>query len=175
MSRKKNKKYSQSVLSINTTNPVSDESQFTTIVTTTELQKLVQQGIKKQNKNSREKAYHKLIREVFNTKTFYNVSKQNGLISQANYYKNKIKDRVFEFLSHVGENKKEWLTREMVRTLHQDSIEFDRIFTKVYTNEIQSDLIKQSLLEESWRCLITSILARKIILGSRNWYFGEKS
>ncbi|CAG8634403.1 2261_t:CDS:1 [Diversispora eburnea] len=75
--------------------------------------------LEKQSKDPREKVYHKLMREIFNTKTFYEVSKQDGLTSQADYYKNKIEDCIFEFLSHMGGDKKEWLTRRVVRTLRQ--------------------------------------------------------
>ncbi|CAG8566248.1 7570_t:CDS:1 [Diversispora eburnea] len=160
MPRKKNKKCSQSVSSINTiaeqwleepTNPVSDKSQFTTTtcaVTATELQELLQQGVKlkkinqvleynrdndpwidnfihlsmeleKQSKDPKEKAYHKLMREIFNTKMFYEASKQDRFESRAEYYKNKIEDCVFEYLSQVGENKKGWLSRGAVGTLRQ--------------------------------------------------------
>ncbi|RHZ77995.1 hypothetical protein Glove_168g298 [Diversispora epigaea] len=152
MPRKKNKKCSQSALSINTiaeqwleepTNPVSDESQSTTTtcaVTATELQELLQQGVKikkinqvleynrdsdpwidnfihlsmeleKQSKDPKEKAYHKLMREIFNIKMFYEASKQDRFESRAEYYKNKIED--------LGENKKGWLSRGAIGTLHQ--------------------------------------------------------
>ncbi|RHZ65094.1 hypothetical protein Glove_319g22 [Diversispora epigaea] len=75
--------------------------------------------LEKQSKDPREKAYHKLMREVFNTKMFYEASKQDEFESQAEYYKNKIEDCVFEYLSQVEENKKEWLTRGAVGTLCQ--------------------------------------------------------
>ncbi|RHZ84418.1 hypothetical protein Glove_82g84 [Diversispora epigaea] len=104
---KKNKK---SASSINTTNPISDESQFTTTtcaVTATELQEFLQQGVKLKKINQALE---------YNRDTF----KQDGFESRAEYYKNKIEDCVFEYLSQVGENKKEWLTCGAVGTLRQE-------------------------------------------------------
>ncbi|RHZ45679.1 hypothetical protein Glove_661g48 [Diversispora epigaea] len=137
MPRKKNKKCSQSVSSINTiaeqwleepTNPVSDKSQFTT-TTLLEYNRdndpwidnfiHLSMELEKQSKDPKEKAYHKLMREIFNTKMFYEASKQDRFESRAEYYKNKIEDCVFEYLSQVGENKKGWLSRGAVGTLRQ--------------------------------------------------------
>ncbi|CAG8697946.1 14281_t:CDS:2, partial [Dentiscutata heterogama] len=102
------------------TNPLSEpnESTITTgIVNVTELQELIRQGgiiDKIHEVMSYDRESNPWIDDFINTSM-----ELEKLIFQANYYKNKIEDYVFEFLSQFRENKKEWLTREAVGTLRQ--------------------------------------------------------
>ncbi|RHZ76314.1 hypothetical protein Glove_199g113 [Diversispora epigaea] len=73
--------------------------------------------LEKHSKDLREKVYHKLMREVFNIKIFYEASKQDGHMTQAKFYKNRIEKYIHKFLSHIGEDKKEWLSRGVVKAL----------------------------------------------------------
>ncbi|POG82464.1 hypothetical protein GLOIN_2v1495169, partial [Rhizophagus irregularis DAOM 181602=DAOM 197198] len=75
--------------------------------------------LKNQCNNSREKAYHCLMREVFNTKVFHEASIQAGHISKAEYLRNKIDDRIVDFIIQIGKGKKKWLSRGSVATLHK--------------------------------------------------------
>ncbi|CAG8559438.1 3458_t:CDS:2, partial [Funneliformis mosseae] len=76
------------------------------IVTDTELQKLVRQGLivneihklKNQYDDSREKVYHSLMRELFSMKAFRDVFSQDGLFSEAEYYRNKIDNHITDFI-----------------------------------------------------------------------------
>ena len=67
----------------------------------------------------REKAYHSLMRELFSMKAFRDASSQDGLVSKAEYYRNKIDNRITDFIIQIGEGKKGWLSRGSVATLHQ--------------------------------------------------------
>ena len=126
MVRKKNKRRTQSTQS--TTPASAEKSQFgSLIVTATELQELVRQGLvvdevhevleydrknmpwidnfvrasmelEKQSNNPREKAYHALMRELFSMKAFRDASSQDGLVSKAEYFRNKIDNRIIDFI-----------------------------------------------------------------------------
>jgi hypothetical protein len=72
--------------------------------------------------NQREKAYHALMRELFSMKAFRGASSQDGLISKAEYYGNKIDNRIADFIIRIGEGKKRWLSRGSVATLRQVAI-----------------------------------------------------
>jgi len=50
----------------------------------------------------REKAYHSLMRELFSMKAFRDASSQDGLVSKAEYYRNKIDNRIVGFITQVG-------------------------------------------------------------------------
>jgi hypothetical protein len=141
MVRKKNKRHIQSTPSANRT-----QSRSLT-VTNTELQKLVHQGLivkvhkvlscdqksmswvdnlinlsiklKNQCDDLREKAYHFLMRELFSMKAFRDAFSQDGLFSKTEYYKNKIDNRITDFIIQMGKGKKGWLSRGLVATLHQ--------------------------------------------------------
>ncbi len=75
--------------------------------------------LEKQSKDSREKAYHALMRELFSMKAFRDASSQDGLISKAEYYGNKIDNRIADFIIRIGEGKKGWLSCGSIATLHQ--------------------------------------------------------
>jgi hypothetical protein len=134
MVRKKNKRHIQSTASA--TPASADETQSRSLtVTNSELQELIRQGlvvdevheilsydrknmpwvdnfinlsIKLENQcdDPREKAYHALMRELFSMKAFRDASSQDGLISKAEYYGNKIDNRVADFIIQIGEGKK---------------------------------------------------------------------
>ena len=144
MVRKKNKRHIQST-------PSANETQSRSLtVTDMELQNLVRQGlivdevhevlsydrknmpwvdnfinlsIKLENQcdDPREKAYHSLMRELFSMKAFRDASSQDGLVSKAEYYRNKIDNRITDFIIQIGEGKKGWLSRGSVATLRQVS------------------------------------------------------
>ena len=133
MVRKKNKRHIQST-------PSANETQSRSLtVTNTELQKLVCQGlivdevhevlsynrksmpwvdnfinlsIKLENQcyDPKEKAYHSLMRELFSMKAFRDASSQDGLISKAEYYGNKIDNRIADFIIRIREGKKGWIS-----------------------------------------------------------------
>ena len=69
--------------------------------------------------DSREKAYHSLMRELFSMKAFRDASSQDGLVSKAEYYRNKIDNHITDFIIQIGQDKKGWLSRGSVATLHQ--------------------------------------------------------
>ncbi|CAG8613863.1 1083_t:CDS:2 [Diversispora eburnea] len=73
--------------------------------------------LEKHSKDPREKVYHKLMREVFNIKILYEAFKRDGHMIQAEFYKNRIEKYIHEFLSHIGEDKKGWLSRGAVKAL----------------------------------------------------------
>ena len=75
--------------------------------------------LKNQCDDPREKAYHCLMREVFNAKVFHEASIQAGHISKAEYLRNKIDDHIVDFIIQIGEGKKGWLSRGSVATLHK--------------------------------------------------------
>ena len=75
--------------------------------------------LENQSKDPREKAYHALMRELFSMKAFRDASSQEGLISKAEYYRNKIDNRITDFITQVKKSKKEWLNHRSVTTLHQ--------------------------------------------------------
>jgi hypothetical protein len=134
MVRKKNKRHIQSTASA--TPASADETQSRSLtVTNSELQELIRQGlvvdevheilsydrknmpwvdnfinlsIKLENQcdDPREKAYHALMRELFSMKAFRDASSQYGLISKAEYYRNKIDDRITDFINQIGQGKK---------------------------------------------------------------------
>ena len=54
----------------------------------------------------REKAYHALMRELFSMKAFRDASSQDGLISKAEYYGNKIDNRIADFIYRMREAKR---------------------------------------------------------------------
>ena len=70
----------------------------------------------------REKAYHALMRELFSMKAFRDASSQDGLVSKAEYYRNKIDNRIVGFANQIGEGKKGWLSHGSVATLRQVAI-----------------------------------------------------
>ncbi|GBB97101.1 hypothetical protein RclHR1_29100002 [Rhizophagus clarus] len=72
--------------------------------------------------DSREKAYHSLMRELFSMKAFCDTSSQDELISKAQDFGNKIDNRITDFIIQVGEGKKEWLGHRSIITLHQVTI-----------------------------------------------------
>ena len=74
--------------------------------------------LKNQCDDSREKAYHALMRELFSMKAFRDASSQDGLVSKAEYYRNKIDNHITNFIIQIGEGKKGWLSRGSVATLH---------------------------------------------------------
>ncbi|POG57830.1 hypothetical protein GLOIN_2v1736298, partial [Rhizophagus irregularis DAOM 181602=DAOM 197198] len=150
MVRKKNKRHNQSTSSA-TSSSANETQSKNMIVSDTELRELVRQGlvvdevhevlsydrknmpwvdnfinlsIKLENQcnDPREKAYHCLMREVFNMKVFHEASIQAGHISKAEYLGNKIDDRIVDFIIQIGEGKKGWLSRESVATLHKATI-----------------------------------------------------
>ncbi|CAG8641153.1 1459_t:CDS:2 [Funneliformis mosseae] len=65
--------------------------------------------LENQCNDSREKAYHTLMRELFSMKAFRDASSQDGLVSKAEYYRNKIDNRIADFIIQMGK----------VATLHQ--------------------------------------------------------
>jgi len=67
----------------------------------------------------REKAYHSLMRELFSMKAFRDASSQDGLFSEAEYYRNKIDNRITDFIIQMGKGKKGWLSRGSVTSLHK--------------------------------------------------------
>ncbi len=54
--------------------------------------------LENQYDDPREKAYHVLMRELFSMKAFCNASSQDGLISKAEYYRNKIDNCITDFI-----------------------------------------------------------------------------
>ena len=142
MVRKKNKRHIQSIQSA--TPALAEETQSRSLtVTDTELQKLIRQGliinevhevlsydrksipwvdnfinlsIKLENQcdDLKEKAYHFLMRELFSMKAFCDTSSQDGLFSEAEYYRNKINNRITDFIIQMGQGKKGWLSWESV-------------------------------------------------------------
>ncbi len=144
MVRKKNKRHIQSTPTSTSANETQPKS---VTVTDTELRELIRQGlvvdevhevlsydrknmpwvdnfinlsIKLENQcdDSREKAYHSLMRELFSMKAFRDASSQDGLVSKAEYYRNKIDNRITDFIIQMGQGKKGWLSRGSVATLH---------------------------------------------------------
>src|ERR1043166_9784277 len=124
MVRKKNKRHNQSRQSA-TSSSANETQSKNMIVSDTELQKLIRQGlvvdevhevlsydrknmpwvdnfinlsIKLENQcdDPREKAYHCLMREVFNTKVFHEASIQAGHISKAEYLRNKTDNHIVD-------------------------------------------------------------------------------
>ncbi|CAG8747515.1 uncharacterized protein OCT59_029251 [Rhizophagus irregularis] len=75
--------------------------------------------LKNQCDDPREKAYHCLMKEVFNAKVFHEASIQAGHIFKAEYLRNKIDDHIVDFIIQIGEGKKGWLSRRSVATLHK--------------------------------------------------------
>ncbi|GET64950.1 hypothetical protein GLOIN_2v1736298 [Rhizophagus irregularis DAOM 181602=DAOM 197198] len=67
--------------------------------------------LKNQCDDPREKAYHCLMKEVFNAKVFHEASIQAGHIFKAEYLRNKIDDHIVDFIIQIGEGKKGWLSR----------------------------------------------------------------
>ena len=61
------------------------------------------------------------MRELFSIKAFRDASSQDGLISKAEYYGNKIDNRMADFIIRIGggKKKKKWLSRGSVATLRQ--------------------------------------------------------
>ena len=59
------------------------------------------------------------MRELFSMKAFRDASSQDGLISKAEYFRNKIDNRIIDFITQIGQGKKEWLSRGSVATLHK--------------------------------------------------------
>ena len=55
-------------------------------------------------------------------KAFRDASSQDGLISKAEYYGNKIDNRIADFIIRIGGGKKGWLSRGSVVTLRQVAI-----------------------------------------------------
>src|SRR5437762_3483864 len=134
MVRKKNKRHNQSTPSATSTSANETQPKSVT-VTDTELRELIRQGlivdevheydrknmpwvdnfinlsIKLENQcdDPREKAYRALMRELFSMKAFRDASSQDGLISKAEYYRNKIDNRITDFINQIGQGKKEWL------------------------------------------------------------------
>jgi len=150
MVRKKNKRHKQSTSSTASANETQSQSVSLT-VTDTELQELIRQGLvvdevhevleydrksmpwvdnfirlsielENQCDDPREKAYHSLMRELFSMKAFRDASSQDGLVSKAEYYRNKIDNRIADFIIRIGEGKKGWLSRGSVATLRQVAI-----------------------------------------------------
>ncbi|GES81395.1 hypothetical protein GLOIN_2v1736298 [Rhizophagus clarus] len=117
MVRKKNKRHNQSTSSA-TSSSANETQSKNMIVSDTELRELLEN----QCNDPREKAYHCLMREVFNMKVFHEASIQAGHISKAEYLGNKIDDRIVDFIIQIGEGKKGWLSRESVATLHKATI-----------------------------------------------------
>ncbi|CAB4492017.1 unnamed protein product [Rhizophagus irregularis] len=129
MVHKRNKRHNQST-------PSAGKNQSNDmIVSDTELRELVHQGlivnevhevlsydrknmswidnfinlsIKLENQcdDPREKAYHCLIREVFNVKVFHEASIQAGHIFKAEYLRNKIDNHIVDFIIQIGRVKK---------------------------------------------------------------------
>ena len=145
MVRKKNKRHIQSTPTSTSANKTQPKS---VTVTDTELRELIRQGLvvdevhevlsydrknmpwvdnfinlsvelENQCDDPREKAYHALMRELFSMKAFRDASSQDGLISKAEYYGNKIDNRIADFIIRIGEGKKGWLSRGSIATLHQ--------------------------------------------------------
>ena len=75
--------------------------------------------LKNQCNDLREKAYHSLMREFFSMKAFRDAFSQDGLFSEAEYYRNKIDNCITDFIIQMGKGKKGWLSRGLVATLHQ--------------------------------------------------------
>ena len=147
MVRKKNKRHIQSTPSA--TPASADETQSRSLtVTDSELQELIRQGlvvdevhevlsydrknmpwvdnfinlsIKLENQcdDPREKAYHALMRELFRMKAFHDASSQDELISKAEYYRNKIDNPITDFINQIEQDKKGWLSRGSVASLHK--------------------------------------------------------
>src|SRR6266498_1571394 len=144
---KKNKRHIEST-PLATSTSANETQPKSVTVTDTELQELIRQGLvvdevhevlsydrknmpwidnfinlsiklKNQCDDSREKAYHSLMRELFSMKAFRDASSQDGLVSKAEYYRNKIDNRITDFIIQIGEGKKGWLSRGSVATLHQ--------------------------------------------------------
>jgi hypothetical protein len=61
--------------------------------------------LENQSKGPREKAYHALMRGIFSMKAFRNASSQDGLVSKAEYYRNKINNRITDFIIQMGQGK----------------------------------------------------------------------
>ncbi|PKY34415.1 zf-BED-domain-containing protein [Rhizophagus irregularis] len=59
--------------------------------------------LKNQCDDPKEKAYHCLMREVFNAKVFHEASIQAGHIFKAEYLRNKIDDHIVDFIIQIGE------------------------------------------------------------------------
>ena len=55
----------------------------------------------------REKAYHALMRELISMKAFRDASSQDGLVSKVEYYRNKIDNRITDFIIQIGKVKKD--------------------------------------------------------------------
>ena len=53
--------------------------------------------LEKQSNDPREKSYHALMRELFSMKAFRDASSQDGLFSEAEYYRNKIDNRITDW------------------------------------------------------------------------------
>src|SRR6266542_3476787 len=70
-------------------------------------------------KDPREKAYHALMRELFNMKMFHDISSYNRLISKVEYYRNNIDNLIIDFITQIGKSKKGWLSHGSVSSLHQ--------------------------------------------------------
>ncbi|CAG8705092.1 14302_t:CDS:1 [Funneliformis caledonium] len=149
MVRKKNKRHNQSTPSATSASAEETQSE-SLIVTATELQELVRQGLivdevhevleydrknmpwidnfvhasmelENQCNDPREKAFHALMRELFGMKAFRETSIQAGLISKAQDFGNKIDNRISDFIIQMGEGKKGWLSRRSVAILRQMS------------------------------------------------------
>src|SRR6266542_768851 len=145
MVRKKNKRHIHSTPTSTSANETQPKS---VTVTDTELRELIRQGlvvdevhevleydrksmpwvdnfinlsIKLENQcdDPREKAYHALMRELFSMKAFRDASSQDGLVSKAEYYRNKIDNHITDFITQMGKGKKGWLSRGSVATLRQ--------------------------------------------------------
>jgi hypothetical protein len=136
MIRKKNKRHNRSTPSATSTSADEIQSKSVT-VTDTELQELIRQGLvvdevhevlsydrknmpwvdnfinlsielENQCDDPREKAYHALMRELFSMKA-----------SKAEYYRNKIDNRITDFINQIGQGKKGWLSHGAVVSLHK--------------------------------------------------------
>ena len=62
--------------------------------------------LKNQCDDPREKAYHCLMREVFNVKVFHEAFIQADQISKAEYLRNKTDDHIVDFIIQIGKGKK---------------------------------------------------------------------
>ena len=72
--------------------------------------------LEKQSNDPREKSYHALMREVFSIKASREAFIQAGIISKAQYFGNKIDNRIID---RMGQGKKGWLSRGSVATLRR--------------------------------------------------------
>ena len=52
-------------------------------------------------------------------KVFYDTSSQDGLISKAEYYRNKIDNCITDFINQIEQGKKGWLSCRSVASLHK--------------------------------------------------------